>query len=91
MTNYLIYPKNACGQLAMGTVFNNIYIFDLLLTIQNIHIQRTTSYKYQIICPWLQHSLPSPKVPLEATSAQELFAGSFMKLVSMAEQSQKQA
>jgi hypothetical protein len=34
---------------------------------------------------WLQHSLPSSKLPLEATSAQELFILSFMKWVSMAE------
>ena len=37
-------------------------------------------------CPRLQHSLPSSKMPLEATSAQELFVGIFMKWVSMAEQ-----
>jgi hypothetical protein len=42
----------------------------------------------KIICPWLQHSLPSFKLPLEATPAQELFFGSFMKWVSMAEQPQ---
>ena len=34
----------------------------------------------------VQHSLPSSKLPLEATLAQELFVGSFMKVVSMAEQ-----
>jgi hypothetical protein len=37
---------------------------------------------------WLQHSLRSSKLPLEVTSAQELFAGSFMNYVSMAEQLQ---
>jgi hypothetical protein len=40
-----------------------------------------TAMQYQ-----LQHSLPSYKLPLEATSAQELFVSSFMKWVSMAEQ-----
>jgi hypothetical protein len=35
--------------------------------------------------PWLQHSLPSSKLPLE-TSSQELFFGNFRKCVSMAEQ-----
>jgi hypothetical protein len=29
--------------------------------------------RIKIICPQLQHSLPSSKLPLEATSAQELF------------------
>ena len=38
----------------------------------------------KILCPWLQHSLPSSKLPLEATSA--LFVRRFMKWFSMAEQ-----
>ena len=38
------------------------------------------------VCPRLQHSLPSSKLPLETMSAQELFVGRFMKWVSMAEQ-----
>jgi hypothetical protein len=37
----------------------------------------------KIVCPRLQHSLPSSKLPLEATSAQEVFVGSFVKWVSM--------
>ena len=40
----------------------------------------------KIVCPRLQYSLPSSKLPLEETSAQELFIESFMKWVSMAEQ-----
>ena len=43
--------------------------------------------RVQIVCPPLQHSLPSSKLPLEATPAQELFVGSFMKWGSMAQQS----
>jgi hypothetical protein len=39
-----------------------------------------------MVCPWLQHILQSSKLYLEATSAQELFVGSFMKWVSMVEQ-----
>ena len=38
-----------------------------------------------ISCPWLQHLLQH-LLPLEATSAPELFIGSFMKWVSMAEE-----
>ena len=40
----------------------------------------------KIVGPRLQHSLQSSKLPLEATLAQELFVGSFMEWVSMAEQ-----
>jgi hypothetical protein len=40
----------------------------------------------KIVFPLFQHSLPSDKLPLEETSAQELFVGSFIKWVSMAEQ-----
>jgi hypothetical protein len=39
----------------------------------------------KIVCPWLQYSLPSSKLPLEAMSAQQLFIRSFMKWISMAE------
>jgi hypothetical protein len=42
-------------------------------------------HKLKIIWPRLQHSLLSSKLSLEATSAQELFIGSFMKWDSMAE------
>ena len=42
--------------------------------------------RVKIVCSRLQHSLPSSKLPLEATSAQELFVRSFMKWVSMAVQ-----
>uniref|UniRef100_A0A8C7N5N8 Neuropilin n=1 Tax=Oncorhynchus kisutch TaxID=8019 RepID=A0A8C7N5N8_ONCKI len=40
----------------------------------------------KIICPRLQHSLPSSKLPLEVMSAQELFDRSYIKWVSMGEQ-----
>ena len=39
-----------------------------------------------IVCLQLHHSLPSSKLPLEATSAQKLFVGSFLKWVSKDEQ-----
>ena len=39
-----------------------------------------------IVCKNRLSSLPSSKLPLEATSAQALFVGSFLKWVSMAEQ-----
>ena len=42
--------------------------------------------RVKITCPWLQASLPSSKLPLEATSAQALFVERFMKWVSMAKQ-----
>jgi hypothetical protein len=37
----------------------------------------------KIVCPLLQHS---SKLPLEATLAQELLVGNFMKCVSMAKE-----
>ncbi|XP_076329813.1 uncharacterized protein LOC143235481 [Tachypleus tridentatus] len=40
----------------------------------------------KIVCPQLQHKLLSSKLPLEATLAEELLVGSFMKWVSMAKQ-----
>ena len=40
----------------------------------------------KVACPRLQHSLQSSNLSLEAMSAQELFVGSFIKWVSMAEQ-----
>jgi hypothetical protein len=42
--------------------------------------------RVKIVSPQLQHSLLSSKLPLEATSAQELFVRSFMKWVSKAKQ-----
>ena len=38
------------------------------------------------LCRRLQHSIPSSKLTLEATSAQALFVESFMKCVTMAKQ-----
>ena len=48
--------------------------------------RRVLKYLGKIVCGRLQHSLPSSKRTLEATSVQTLFVESFMKLVSMSEQ-----
>ena len=45
--------------------------------------------RVNIGCSRLQHSLPSSKLALETMPAQELFVGSSMKWVSMAEQPHK--